>query len=79
MWENSPHILKQLDGIGSTFSSNLVSAKILSFETLESTNPRKIEAVNPKNDSYLIFRLLEGMHHSVLNLLHHLQRFLNSH
>eukprot|EP01080_Neovahlkampfia_damariscottae_P011936 gene11936-5337_t len=49
MWENTLHVLKQLDGIGATFSSNLVSAKIVSFETLEETNPRRIEAIVGRN------------------------------
>jgi ATP-dependent DNA helicase HFM1/MER3 len=45
MWENTAHVLKQLDGIGNVFSNSLVKAGITSFQKLEESNPRRLEAV----------------------------------
>ncbi|KAK4325046.1 hypothetical protein Pmani_004356 [Petrolisthes manimaculis] len=46
LWENSRFVTRQLERIGPALSSSLVSSKVTSFSTLESTTPRDIELVN---------------------------------
>jgi ATP-dependent DNA helicase HFM1/MER3 len=49
LWFDSDHVCRQLDKIGSTLSSHLVSGNIKSFSELEQCNPRRIEALIKRN------------------------------
>lgn len=46
LWENSPYVSKQLPGIGSVMSRQLVNAGKTSFEILAECDPRELELVN---------------------------------
>ncbi|KAF2368319.1 Sec63 domain, partial [Trinorchestia longiramus] len=45
LWENSPHVVRQLDRIGPTLATALANSRITSFTALENANPRDIEMV----------------------------------
>lgn len=52
VWDSSPLQLKQLDQIGNVAVRKLASAGICSIETLESTEPYRIELILGKNPPY---------------------------
>jgi hypothetical protein len=45
LWEDTLHVVRQLDKIGPASAASLVAAGITSFEKLEQTDPRTIESV----------------------------------
>lgn len=45
LWENSPYVSKQLSGIGSVMSAQLVNAGKTSFKILSNCDAREIELV----------------------------------
>ncbi|RUS28853.1 Sec63 Brl domain-containing protein [Jimgerdemannia flammicorona] len=45
IWENSPLVLRQLEGIGPSSAKLLAAASITSFQKLENTDPGRIELV----------------------------------
>lgn len=45
LWENSPYVSKQLAGIGSVMSAQLVNAGKISFKMLSNCDAREIELV----------------------------------
>ncbi|XP_054713852.1 probable ATP-dependent DNA helicase HFM1 [Uloborus diversus] len=52
LWENSKHVSRQLEKIGITLSTLLVSAGITSFEKIERTNPRELELILKRNPPF---------------------------
>ena len=52
VWDNSPLQLKQLDGIGNVAVRKLANAGINSIETLETTEPHRIELAVGKNPPF---------------------------
>lgn len=52
VWDNSPLQLKQLDGIGNVAVRKLANAGINSIETLETTEPHRIELALGKNPPF---------------------------
>src|ERR1700709_2758455 len=48
-WENSVHLLKQLDGIGPQYAKTLADSGIQSLQELISSDPRRLEMVCGKN------------------------------
>ena len=45
LWFDSPQVLRQLEGIGVAFCSNLWDKGIKSFDDLEASDPRVLENV----------------------------------
>ncbi|XP_061267233.1 probable ATP-dependent DNA helicase HFM1 isoform X1 [Bos javanicus] len=45
LWENSPHVSKQLEKIGITLSNAMVNAGLTSFKKIEETDARELELI----------------------------------
>jgi ATP-dependent DNA helicase HFM1/MER3 len=45
LWENSPHMSRQLKGIGTALSSLLVASNKTSFQSIIEANPRDLESI----------------------------------
>lgn len=45
LWENSPHMSRQLRGIGAALSSMLVASNKTSFQSILEANPRDLESI----------------------------------
>eukprot|EP00762_Andalucia_godoyi_P006371 ANDGO_05917.mRNA.1 ATP-dependent DNA helicase MER3 homolog len=52
MWEVSPYVTAQLEGIGESLSKSLASAGVATFQDLEEADPRKLEAVTHRNPPF---------------------------
>ncbi|XP_049816941.1 probable ATP-dependent DNA helicase HFM1 [Aethina tumida] len=52
LWENSPFVSKQLNGIGSVFSNLLVNAGKKTFNDILQTNPRELEIILKKKSPF---------------------------
>jgi hypothetical protein len=62
VWDNSPYQMKQLDAIGEAFVRKLAQAGISSIETLQHTEPHRIERIvgrNPPFGQKVIAKALE--------------------
>ncbi|KAF1812246.1 P-loop containing nucleoside triphosphate hydrolase protein, partial [Eremomyces bilateralis CBS 781.70] len=52
VWDDSPNILKQLDGVGNVAVRKLVNGGIKDFETLDQTPAHRIEMIMSRNPPY---------------------------
>ncbi|CAG8433209.1 521_t:CDS:10 [Ambispora gerdemannii] len=51
-WENSPFILRQIDGIGQQYARHFANAGIQTFLQLENCDPRRIEMIIGRNPPF---------------------------
>ncbi|CAG8457778.1 10751_t:CDS:10 [Ambispora leptoticha] len=51
-WENSPFILRQIDGIGPQYARHFANAGIQTFVELEKCDPRRIEMIVSRNPPF---------------------------
>ena len=49
LWDNSKFVARQIDKIGPAIATALVNAGIVTFQKMESTNPRELELVGFNN------------------------------
>ena len=45
MWDNSPHVLRQIENLGNAKVTSLANAGIVTFADVRSTEPRMLEMV----------------------------------
>lgn len=53
VWDDSPYVLRQIDGIGPVAVKKLVSANINNFEDVEHAEPGRLERALSKNPTFV--------------------------
>ena len=57
LWDNSKFVARQIDKIGPAIATALVNAGIVTFQKMESTNPRELELVGFKQQKSMWVQL----------------------